>query len=632
VFLLVASLFSALLVNTPNSYAAPGKINYQGRLTDASGAAKPDGQYNMKFRIYDAATSGTLLWSEIRETTNRVTVTNGQFSVQLGAVTSVPSSVFAGDATYFEVELPTPATATCSTASCGTYTEGAMSPRQPVSSSAYALKANDASTIDGIDSTAFGTLADANSWAGVNTFAGNAVFNGTAKSSLDNTAAFSVTTSGLESLFNIDTTNKVVSIGTGASGTNYFGTNTIGGLQDIGDYDNMNFSRFQTGVSAGTTSLVSVYMAGPINSYPNNKYTMAIYSGTATTPTTRLAVSTEGALSVGWNTVQISATLSPSTYYWVGYNSNGTGAPEANNMSYDETGVSFYKPNAYVNGYPSTMTGGTTGGNQNFSMYVDFAGVGAALTTTSGGNVGINTITPTSTLDVAGTARFKNKTNSASAFQITNAAVESLFVADTSNNRIQIGSASADATAVVLVLDTKNTSGDPTGVAGAMYYNSNLKKFRCYQDVAWADCVSHNVVTLANDVTNNNATANTISDVTGLSFPVVAGRSYRFSAVVNYTAAATTTGSRWSINGPATTALAYTSRYGATSTTETFNYASVYNAPASVNVSSPTTAGNIALIEGMLTPSASGTVVVRFSSEVASSAITAKAGSTLTWW
>ena len=629
VFLLVTVLFSSVVLVSSEVRAIPARINYQGRLTDASGTAKPDGQYNMKFRIYSAASGGTLLWSETRETTNRVTLTDGQFNVQLGLVTAIPSSVFAGGSTYFEVELPTPASATCSTAACGVYTEGAMSPRQPVSSSAYALNTD---TLDGFDSYDFGRLDSVNSWNDQQIFNVGAEFNNATLVAFDGTSAFNVTTASFEQMLKVDTTNKQVSIGTGASGSNYFGTNTIGGMQDVGDFDNMNFSRFLTGGTAGATSQASVYMAGPIGASPNNKYTIAIYSGTATTPTTRIAVSSEGTLAVGWNTVAISATLSPSTYYWVGYNSNGTGVPESNNMSYDETGTSFYKVNAYTTGFPSTITGGTTGGNQKFSMYVEFAGTGAALTTTNSGMVGINTTSPTATLDVAGTARFKNKADSVSAFQITNAAADSLFVADATNSRIQIGSVAADATGVVLVLDTKNTSGDPTGVVGAMYYNSNMGKFRCYEGAAWNNCIPQTVVTLASDVVNNNATANTIADVTGLSFPVVSGRTYRFSALVYYTAAATTTGSRWSINGPTTSMLAFTSRYGATATTETFNYATAYNAPASVNVSSPATTGNIALIDGVLTPSANGTVVVRFSSEVSSSAITAKAGSTLTYW
>ena len=140
------------------------------------------------------------------------------------------------------------------------------------------------------------------------------------------------------------------------------------------------------------------------------------------------------------------------------------------------------------------------------------------------------------------------------------------------------------------------------------------------------------LVTLGSDVTNNNATANTIADCTGLSFAVTSGTRYHFYALIWYTSAAGTTGSRWSINGPATTNLAYTSQYSLTATTNTFNNAVAYNIPAASNGTSPNTAGNIAIIQGTLLPSANGTVVVRFASEVANSAIVCKAGSTLEWW
>jgi len=53
-----------------------------------------------------------------------------------------------------------------------------------------------------------------------------------------------------------------------------------------------------------------------------------------------------------------------------------------------------------------------------------------------------------------------------------------------------------------------------------------------------------NTVVLGADVINNNAVANTMQDVTGLSFPVTAGKSYRFYFLSRYDAAATTTGSR----------------------------------------------------------------------------------------
>lgn len=140
-----------------------------------------------------------------------------------------------------------------------------------------------------------------------------------------------------------------------------------------------------------------------------------------------------------------------------------------------------------------------------------------------------------------------------------------------------------------------------------------------------------NTVVLTADVTNNNATANTIADVTGLSFAVTATERYWFYFCIFYTSAATTTGSRWSINGPGSpTLLAYSGIYTLTATTETVNYSAAYDLPAAANASS-LTAGNVACIEGHIQPSANGTVIARFASEIASSAIIAKEGSFLQW-
>lgn len=136
-------------------------------------------------------------------------------------------------------------------------------------------------------------------------------------------------------------------------------------------------------------------------------------------------------------------------------------------------------------------------------------------------------------------------------------------------------------------------------------------------------------VVLAADVANANATPNTIADITGLSFPVLAGVLYKFKFVIIFDAAATTTGSRFSINGPATpTLLAYRSQYGLTLTSETINNGlGAYDLPAASNASSPATTRNHAQIEGVIRPSANGTVIARFASEITASAITAKAGS-----
>lgn len=142
-----------------------------------------------------------------------------------------------------------------------------------------------------------------------------------------------------------------------------------------------------------------------------------------------------------------------------------------------------------------------------------------------------------------------------------------------------------------------------------------------------------NLVVLSSDVTNNNSTANTIADVTGLSFSVNSGETYWFKFVIDYTAAATTTGSRWAVSGPGSpTRLSYRSRYSLTTTSQTVNSGlTAYDSPSTSNASSAATSGNQAIVEGFITPSANGTVIARFASEVASSAIVAKAGSILHW-
>jgi hypothetical protein len=136
-------------------------------------------------------------------------------------------------------------------------------------------------------------------------------------------------------------------------------------------------------------------------------------------------------------------------------------------------------------------------------------------------------------------------------------------------------------------------------------------------------------VVLGSDVTNNNGTANTIQDVTGLSFSVTAGKTYYFKFVIPYTAAATTTGSRWAVNCTAGTAanLSMISEYSLTATTSTRNgNVQAFDSPAASNATSAATGNNMAIMEGKFTPTADGTFIARFASEVSASAIVAKAG------
>ncbi|MGH7196844.1 MAG: hypothetical protein ACREGJ_03735 [Candidatus Saccharimonadales bacterium] len=92
------------------------------------------------------------------------------------------------------------------------------------------------------------------------------------------------------------------------------------------------------------------------------------------------------------------------------------------------------------------------------------------------------------TLASGGAATFQNSANSATSFRVLNATSVPLFVIDTTNSRAYVGDPTADATGALLVLDTKNTIGDPTAVKGGMYYNSENGRNRCYEDGTWTEC------------------------------------------------------------------------------------------------------------------------------------------------
>jgi hypothetical protein len=77
--LIVAILASVCL-------AVPAGINYQGKLTDSDGVGI-NSNLEMVFRLFDAATGGTLLWEETHDGVNEVTVTKGLFDVELGSIT-----------------------------------------------------------------------------------------------------------------------------------------------------------------------------------------------------------------------------------------------------------------------------------------------------------------------------------------------------------------------------------------------------------------------------------------------------------------------------------------------------------------------------------------------------------------
>ena len=91
-------LFAALLLSSVAS-AADVELFHQGRLLDSSGAPV-SGDQQFSFTLYGQAIGGTPNWSE----TQSITVTNGVYSVSLGAVTPLSDTVFDADL-WLDIDL-----------------------------------------------------------------------------------------------------------------------------------------------------------------------------------------------------------------------------------------------------------------------------------------------------------------------------------------------------------------------------------------------------------------------------------------------------------------------------------------------------------------------------------------------
>jgi hypothetical protein len=102
---------------------APALMNFQGRLARPDGTPVADGNYSLRFSLWDAASSGTEKWFQVM---NPVLVRNGTFAVLLGNGNPLTETVLNGNV-WLEIQVGSDAPQT---------------PRQQIVSVAYAIKAN----------------------------------------------------------------------------------------------------------------------------------------------------------------------------------------------------------------------------------------------------------------------------------------------------------------------------------------------------------------------------------------------------------------------------------------------------------------------------------------------------------
>ena len=151
--MLVPSSYPTLAIYTqlatPKATAAPNNtINFQARLLSNTGAVAPDGYYNAEFKLYDAASGGTLLWTDTRYDTNgvtagndyRVQVKNGYLTVSLGDTTA-GGTAFPGSIDWSQ-ELWLTMNIGGTTRTASPTWNGEMNPRMKVTAVPFAQAAN----------------------------------------------------------------------------------------------------------------------------------------------------------------------------------------------------------------------------------------------------------------------------------------------------------------------------------------------------------------------------------------------------------------------------------------------------------------------------------------------------------
>ncbi|MFH0779656.1 MAG: tail fiber domain-containing protein [Parcubacteria group bacterium] len=137
----------------------PSYLGYQGRLKNASGAAL-SGTYDFSFKLYDASTSGNLLWTENKT----MTVTSGYFTTSLGDSTAFGSIVDFTKNLWLDISV----------AATGVTPLESMTSRVAVNSAAFALAARSIENSASDPATAFGGRMYYNTASG-NTYVYDAV-------------------------------------------------------------------------------------------------------------------------------------------------------------------------------------------------------------------------------------------------------------------------------------------------------------------------------------------------------------------------------------------------------------------------------------------------------------------------
>lgn len=172
-----------LLLVSSVAQAQTTQFTYQGRLTDSSLPA--NGSYDFQFKLFDALAAGSQIGGTLSPT--NVSVSNGIFTVTL----DFGASVFPGANRFLDISVRL--------AGGGAFTP--LTPRQPITSTPYTIKALSAAAADNLSASCVGCVTGAQIGS-LPTNSGNYIQNGAA---LQAGSQFNISGTGTASIFNATT-------------------------------------------------------------------------------------------------------------------------------------------------------------------------------------------------------------------------------------------------------------------------------------------------------------------------------------------------------------------------------------------------------------------------------------------
>ncbi|MDD5005099.1 MAG: polymorphic toxin-type HINT domain-containing protein [Candidatus Omnitrophica bacterium] len=426
IFLILLSL----LISNISFAAIPRYLSMQAKVSLKDGTLL-SGSKSVTFRIYDAATGGTALWSE----TQTVTFSNGILDAVLGLTTAFPATMTFNTDYWLSIEVES---------------DGEMSPRTRLTGSPFAFNADQ---IDNLDSTQL-VRNDA-----ANTLSGNLTANANVTIGDASSDTFTIN-SGVISLVNAATLDLVNSSATAL--------NIESGL--------LNFDTQNSRIGIGTTApgfkldVAGTLSADSVN--VNGAYTLPTTDGTAD-----YVLKTDGAGTVSWQEESGGAGTGVTSITAGG---GLTGSDTTGDVTLDVgagTGITVNTDNVAVNTAVVATTDNTLSMSNKTLTEPKFTGnvllPGSGIWNSSG-NVGIGTTNPSAKLEVAGAINV----NSAYTLPTTDGTANYVLKTDGAGTVSWAADASGTGTvtSVGLSAPTEFTvSGSPVTTSGTLTFTKNTQ-------------------------------------------------------------------------------------------------------------------------------------------------------------